>query len=172
MITSPPYPNRMSYIRELRPYMYWLGFLADGRQAGELDWQAMGGTWGIATSNLGRWSPDESVTLPCPELPAITSRIGETSPVLGRYVTKYFHDAWVHVRSLRGVVAPRATLHYIVGNSKFYDVVLPVERLYAQLFEAAGFEDAGVRVLRKRTSKKELYEFVVTARAPGMLHDL
>src|SRR5438045_1246519 len=24
VITSPPYPNRMSYIRELRPYMYWL----------------------------------------------------------------------------------------------------------------------------------------------------
>jgi adenine-specific DNA methylase len=27
VITSPPYPNRMSYIRELRPYMYWLGYL-------------------------------------------------------------------------------------------------------------------------------------------------
>lgn len=36
VITSPPYANRMSYIRELRPYMYWLGFLQDGRNAGEL----------------------------------------------------------------------------------------------------------------------------------------
>jgi hypothetical protein len=26
VITSPPYPNRMSYVRELRPYMFWLGF--------------------------------------------------------------------------------------------------------------------------------------------------
>ncbi len=25
VVTSPPYANRMSYIRELRPYMYWLG---------------------------------------------------------------------------------------------------------------------------------------------------
>ena len=33
VITSPPYPNRMSYIRELRPYMYWLGYLDSGRQA-------------------------------------------------------------------------------------------------------------------------------------------
>ncbi|MEW6230554.1 MAG: SAM-dependent methyltransferase, partial [Bacillota bacterium] len=41
VITSPPYPNRMSYIRELRPYMYWLGYLSDGRQAGELDWKAI-----------------------------------------------------------------------------------------------------------------------------------
>lgn len=30
VITSPPYPNRISYIRELRPYMYWLGFLETG----------------------------------------------------------------------------------------------------------------------------------------------
>ncbi|KAB2852491.1 MAG: site-specific DNA-methyltransferase, partial [Anaerolineae bacterium] len=52
VITSPPYPNRMSYIRELRPYMYWLGFLNEAREAGELDWEAIGGTWGIATSRL------------------------------------------------------------------------------------------------------------------------
>ena len=42
VVTSPPYPNRMSYIRELRPYMYWLGYLNDGREAGELDWKAIG----------------------------------------------------------------------------------------------------------------------------------
>ena len=55
VITSPPYANRMSYIRELRPYMYWLGFLINGRDAGELDWTAIGGTWGIATSRLTDW---------------------------------------------------------------------------------------------------------------------
>ena len=46
VITSPPYVNRMSYIRELRPYMYWLGHLENGRDAGEMDWAAIGGTWG------------------------------------------------------------------------------------------------------------------------------
>jgi len=44
VITSPPYANRMSYIRELRPYMYRLGYLDDGRDAGELDWSTIGGT--------------------------------------------------------------------------------------------------------------------------------
>jgi hypothetical protein len=57
VITSPPYANRISYIRELRPYMYWLGFLTDGAEAGELDWRAIGGTWGIATSRLKLWQP-------------------------------------------------------------------------------------------------------------------
>lgn len=55
VITSPPYSNRMSYIRELRPYMYWLGFLVNGRDAGELDWAAIGGTYGIAISRLIEW---------------------------------------------------------------------------------------------------------------------
>lgn len=64
VITSPPYPNRMSYIRELRPYMYWLGFLCDGRQAGELDWKAIGGTWGCATSNLTHWQPESTAEIP------------------------------------------------------------------------------------------------------------
>ena len=55
VITSPPYANRMSYVRELRPYMYWLSFLKNGRDAGEIDWSTIGGTWGIATSRLADW---------------------------------------------------------------------------------------------------------------------
>ena len=61
IITSPPNVNRMSYIREPQPCMYWLGFLANGRDAGELDWSVIGGTWGIATSRLLDWKqPAES----------------------------------------------------------------------------------------------------------------
>jgi hypothetical protein len=55
LITSPPYLHRISYIRELRPYKYWLGYLNNGREAGEFDWSAIGGTWGIATSKLAAW---------------------------------------------------------------------------------------------------------------------
>ena len=55
VLTSPPYVNRMSYIRELRPYMYWLRYLDVASDAGELDWKAIGGTWGTATSLVGRW---------------------------------------------------------------------------------------------------------------------
>lgn len=164
VVTSPPYPNRMSYIRELRPYMYWLGYLADGRQAGELDWKAIGGTWGVATSNVAKWSSDAEV--PFDGFSRITKRIDATSPVLARYVAKYFHDMTLHTRSLFDVVAPGGSVHYIVGNSKFYDVVLPVERIFASLFTAAGFAHARVETIRKRSSKKELFEFVVSADKP------
>jgi hypothetical protein len=167
VLTSPPYPNRMSYVRELRPYMYWLGYLEDARAAGELDWKAIGGTWGCATSNVAKWSPPpEAAAVPHAGFDAIVDAIGAKSDVLGRYVAKYFYDARLHCESLAKVTAPGATVHYIVGNSKFYDVMLPVEAIYASLFDAAGFERTAVRTIRKRTSKKELYEFVVSAAKP------
>ena len=165
VITSPPYPNRMSYIRELRPYMYWLGYLESGRQAGELDWEAIGGTWGCATSNLARWQPDPGAALPCEELAVSLAGIERRSPLLAAYVAKYFEDAVRHVRSLREVLTPGARVSYVVGNSKFYDVLLPTERLYAEIFRSEGFEAVDVAAIRKRTSKKELFEYVVTARA-------
>jgi hypothetical protein len=166
VVTSPPYSNRMSYIRELRPYMYWLGYLTERRDAGELDWQAIGGTWGSATSRLGKWRPT-SEAIPFDGFEPIVRRISEQEPLLGSYVHRYFEDMRAHVRSLRPVLAPGAEVHYVVGNSKFYDVLLPAERIFAALFTEAGFRGAQVTALRKRTSKRELFEYLVTATWPG-----
>ncbi len=79
---------------------------------------------------------------------------------------KYFEDIRGHIEGLRSVLAPGARCHYIVGNSKFYDTMLPVEGIYAALFEDAGFANVRVATIRKRTSKKELYEFIVHAHMP------
>lgn len=166
VITSPPYPNRMSYIRELRPYMYWLGYLQDAREAGELDWQAIGGTWGSATSNLMRWNADDSRIVPYPQFAEILKNIARSSPLLARYVHKYFDDMLDHVNGLFQVVKPQGAIHYIVGNSKFYDVLLPVEEIFAALFAHVGFDRIEIKTIRKRTSKKELYEYIVSARKP------
>ncbi|HET7544559.1 MAG TPA: hypothetical protein VFK05_32035 [Polyangiaceae bacterium] len=161
VITSPPYANRMSYVRELRPYMYWLGYLEHARDAGELDWQAIGGTWGSATSRVAAWQSDDES--PLHELDAITARIARHSDVLSRYVAKYFVDMLEHAKSLSSVIADAGELHYVVGNSKFFDVLLPVERIFAQIFELSGFHRTRITTLRKRTSKPELYEFLVSA---------
>jgi hypothetical protein len=164
VVTSPPYVNRMSYIRELRPYMYWLGFLDDGRQAGELDWRAIGGTWGVATSMLGAWRPETKLALP--QLHTLTRKIAERSPLLSRYVQRYFCDMDRHVAGLREVLAAGAEAHYVIGNSKFFDVMVPAERLFASLFKRHGFERVRTRVLRRRTSKRELFEYLVSATKP------
>lgn len=164
VITSPPYPNRMSYIRELRPYMYWLGYLSDGRQAGELDWKAIGGTWGCATSFVAKWEPNPAIEIPWRGFHACVKAIKEHSDLLGRYVHKYFEDAMLHIDSLAQVLARGARVHYVVGNSKFYDVLLPTEEIYASLLSTVGMSEISIERIRKRTSKKELFEFVVHAR--------
>lgn len=164
VVTSPPYPNRMSYVRELRPYMYWLGYLEEARDAGELDWQAIGGTWGAATSRVAKWKASE--TIPHKGFGKLIELITGRGEALGRYVHKYFHDMLCHVRSLVPRLASGASVHYVVGNSKFYDWVVPVQDILADIFRTEGLVDAKAHVLRKRNSKKELFEFVVTARKP------
>ncbi|MBD1922406.1 hypothetical protein H6F77_15120 [Microcoleus sp. FACHB-831] len=162
VITSPPYPNRISYIREVRPYMYWLGFLKNARDAGELDWQAIGGTWGIATSRLAQWEPG-SVQIEHPGFKNIIQDIHQRSPILGNYVYKYFVDISIHLYSLTHVLVKGAKIFYIVGNSKFYDTLVPVEEIYMSLMRQYGFKNVKSELLRKRNSKKELYEFLVSA---------
>ena len=166
VITSPPYANRMSYIRELRPYMYWLRFLTKGREAGELDWLAIGGTWGIATSRLSAWQPGDGAYT-SEELENILDRIaGPTNPngqLLATYIRKYFADMGKHFADLRAVLKPRAKIHYIVGNSTFYGELLSVERLYASILAGLGFTDIHIQPIRKRNSKRELVEFDVSA---------
>lgn len=164
IITSPPYANRMSYIRELRPHMYWLGYLRSGRQAGELDWQAIGGTWGAATSRLAGWTiPNgtfESETLST-AVRQIASRPNTNGTLLANYVLKYFADIWEHLRSLPMVLNAGADVHYIVGNSSFYGVLVPVERIYAEMLTSLGFSSVDCVPLRKRNSNKQLFEFDV-----------
>ncbi len=162
VITSPPYANRMSYIRELRPYMYWLKYLEQRKDAGVLDWLAIGGTWGSATSNLSSWAPTAGQRIGG-DLEQRLAAIAEESPVLSTYVRKYFHDMSAHVASVERVLQRGGSVRYVVGNSKFYDVVVPVQDWLGAEFERAGFGSVEVRALRKRTSKKELYEYLVSA---------
>ncbi|NEQ64445.1 MAG: DNA methyltransferase [Symploca sp. SIO2D2] len=167
LLTSPPYPNRMSYIRELRPYMYWLGYLKESREAGELDWQAIGGTWGIATSRLLEWQPKCNEFAPryfTEILDRISHSNNKNGVLLSNYVAKYFEDIWTHLKAVRKVMNHGGKVHYIVGNSTFYGILLPTERLYADMLKALVFKDIKIQTVRKRNSKKELFEFDVSAR--------
>jgi len=167
LITSPPYPNRISYIRELRPYMYWLDYIVAAREAGELDWDTIGGTWGIATSRLADWKP-QGAFVPS-YLAPILDRIRGSHPkngmLMSQYILKYFEDMSRHFMAARRVVRPGGAVHYIIGNSVFYGHPIPSERLYEDLLRNAGFANVGSEIVRKRNSKKLLYEFHVRATA-------
>lgn len=166
VITSPPYPNRMSYIRELRPYMYWNNFLFEAREAGELDWKAIGGTWGIATSRLTDWSPNKKTGFYPNYFSEILEKIrdqkNKNGNKMANYVARYFEDTYQHFLSITKILNPNSRVHYVIGNSTFYGVLVPVEILYKDIMLNVGFENVKIEKIRKRNSKKELFEFVVS----------
>lgn len=164
LVTSPPYPNRMSYVRELRPYMYWLGYLQEAREAGELDWRAIGGTWGVATSRLGGWQPEGELPRDLATVArAIRRSAAPNAALLANYVARYFVDARRHLAAVAERIAPNGRVHYVVGNSTFYGVLVATEQLYAGMLRELGFSRVRVVTLRKRNSKKELFEYDVCA---------
>ena len=165
IVTSPPYPNRISYIRELRPYMYWTKFLDNAREAGELDWKAIGGTWGVATSRLQDWKSN-GIELP-KSVDSVVSQILDTkeknSLLMANYVWKYFHDMHLHFQNIRAHIEKGAVLNYIIGNSSFYGVQVHAEKLIEDSLKSLGFTNIGNMIVRKRNSKKELFEYCIYA---------
>jgi SAM-dependent methyltransferase len=165
VITSPPYPNRISYIRELRPYMYWMRFIEEAKEAGELDWLAIGGTWGIATSRLNSWIIEEK-TLPqniFSTVENIKASDGKNSHLLATYVLKYFHDLHLHLSSIRSILKNGAELHYVVGNSTFFGNMVDTAALLADSMRVLGYSNIHAEIVRKRNCNKALYEYCISA---------
>lgn len=165
VITSPPYPNRISYIRELRPYMYWLKFLSTGEGAGELDWKAIGGTWGCATSKLHTW---EQVNPILPErLINVCNRIergdDKNGKTMALYVKKFFDDMCLHLSNLRDHLNNNATINYILGNSSFYGNYVETDLIIEEMLNDLGYKDVKSYIIRKRNSKSNLFEYNITA---------
>ncbi|AGL14260.1 hypothetical protein [Actinoplanes sp. N902-109] len=170
VLTSPPYVNRMSYIRELRPYMYWLRHLDVASDAGDLDWRAIGGTWGTATSKLNTWKPD--VETPVDEaMKVVRENIaadgGKNGPLLATYVHKYHHDMWLHFQSITKHLKPGGSVSYIVGNSTFYKHEVPAHTWYAAMLRELGYADVTIETIRKRNSNKALFEYDITGTKPS-----
>lgn len=166
VITSPPYPNRISYIRELRPYMYWLGFLENGQEAGEIDWKAIGGTWGSATSRLSSWKKS-NVELPsilydvCSKIESADNKNGKT---MSSYVMKFFDDMFIHLSNLRCHLNSGAEIHYILGNSSFYGNYVDTDSIIKMILKELGYCNIESQIIRKRNSNKGLFEYKISAR--------
>ena len=89
--------------------------------------------------------------------------IERNSSLMANYVRKYFHDVHLHLRCLRKSLQKGAVLCYIVGNSSFYGVQVRTDELLMESLRMLGFANVSSTVIRKRNSKKELFEYCVRA---------
>jgi tRNA1(Val) A37 N6-methylase TrmN6 len=159
IITSPPYPNRYSYVHQTRPQLHFMEVLDNIRQATEIDIEAVGGTWGRATSNL----QGKLLEVPPEISPYLCyyEELSNRSVLMCNYATKYFIDMWQHVKSLHEIRASSFRGAYIVGNSRLSDVEIFTESILGKLFEHEGFKVERIVSFRKRGGRKRLYETAV-----------
>jgi DNA modification methylase len=169
VITSPPYPNRISYIRELRPYMYWLKFIESTTDSSEIDWNCIGGTWGAATSKLFSWKPEININFANlnETVDSIEKTNQKNSKLMSIYVHKYFYDIYTHINKLYSLLNNRADIYYIIGNSTFFNIDVDSDLLYKHIFEIAGFSNIQSKIIRKRNCNKKLYEYCILATKNG-----
>lgn len=163
VITSPPYPNRYSYIHQTRPQLHFMEVLYDVKQATEIDLKAVGGTWGRATSILQNQLievPSEIKSYLC-----YYDQLRDRSVLMCNYATKYFIDMWLHIKSLKEIKSAKFGGAYIVGNSRLSDIDIFTETILAKLFRHEGFEVDKIISFRKRGGKKRLYETAICVRS-------
>lgn len=164
VVTSPPYPNRYSYVWNTRPHLYLLRLMNTGKEAADLDKKAIGGTWGTATSMLAkgelRAESDEVASTVGP----IVSEIRQKDNLMANYVMKYFNMLARQVREQERYLAPQARLAYVVGCSRVSGVYVETDVLLGRILEGMGYRLDEVERFRKRHSDKDLHESTVFAR--------
>lgn len=160
VITSPPYPNRFSYVHTTRPQLFFMDIFENASESAELDCAAVGGTWGKATSILYNGVVD-----PNPQLDEILqpmiSELRPKSNLMCNYAVKYFNMMDDHIADLRKRITGKFRGAYVVGNSRLKGVEILTEVVLAKIFEHQGFTVDKLLVFRKRGGKKKLYETAV-----------
>lgn len=165
VITSPPYPNRYSYVWNTRPHMYMLGFMKSKREAGLLDQRTVGGTWGIATSELAK-----GVILPANQavsdvMKEIVEELRLRDNLMANYVVHYFNRLSQQIIEMNRILAPSARTAYVVGNSRIKGTYIETDVLLAKIVERLGldYKVFDIHRFRLRHSGVKLYESIVYA---------
>jgi hypothetical protein len=166
VITSPPYPNRYSYVWNTRPHLYFLDFFNNPKQASDLDKQTIGGTWGTATSALikGAVKP-ENLTIK-QNISPIAEEIRQSDNLMANYLIKYFNLLARQIVAMEPVLQSHAKLAYVVGCSRLKGTYVETDVLLAKVIEGLGlgYRVMSVERIRRRHSDKDLHESIVYAR--------
>jgi len=162
VVTSPPYPNRFSYIHTTRPQLYFMEILDDVQAATEIDIDAVGGTWGRATSVLMKKEirPQKEIA----DILDFRENLLSESLLMCNYATKYFNDMFEHIVRLKSMVRKGFRGAYVVGNSRLKKVEIHTEFYLARMFEKARFKVDEIMFFRRRGGKKKLYESAICVR--------
>lgn len=177
VITSPPYPNRFSYIRETRPSLFFLDFVEDSKEITQLATSGIGETWGTATSALLKPIKINNVILKkSPILKSIFCQLKKRDLLMGRYAVKYFSDLAYVFSKINWAMEKGGNWVFVVGNSILKSVEVPTDLIIHELGKFFGFKTLKIERIRHRHSKRGLYEAIIylqkIKKAPSMPKNL
>jgi DNA modification methylase len=136
VITSPPYPNRYSYVWNTRPHLYFLDIFDKPKDASSLDLKTIGGTWGVATSNLKKGEIEPIYNELDEILNPIIKKIRDKDNLMANYVMKYFNLLAKQIVEMEKAVTDDVRVAYVVGNSSIKGVYVATDVLLGEIFEA------------------------------------
>lgn len=163
VITSPPYPNRYSYVWNTRPHLYFLDFFTTPKEASALDKETIGGTWGTATSMLGKGIIEPSFDFLSGNVWTVIEDIRTEDNLMANYVMKYFNLLAEQIKAMENLPQSNLRCAYVVGNSRIKKRYIETDLILGEIFEGLGYRLKSVDRIRKRNSGKDLFESIVYA---------
>lgn len=153
MVTSPPYMNNYHYVRNTRPQLYWLHFIATPRDQKYLELHNFGQFWQTV-----RNAPPLPLHFSYPDLEASLAALRATrhekgpygGPGWANYVTTYFNDCYRFMEALARLLAPGGVGVVVIGNSIIQGLDIRTERFLGGIGTFHGLTLEGIQQIRER----------------------
>lgn len=153
LITSPPYLNNYHYVRNTRPQMFWLDFVAEASDLHKLENSSFGKFWQTVRSE-----PEVPLVFSYPDLEEKLSGLRAVNPEKGayggpgwaNYAAVYFNDCERFCTVSAKVMKPGGLLVVVIGNNILQGIEFKTDEIFAHIAETNGFEVQGLHLVRKK----------------------
>lgn len=166
-VTSPPYLNGTNYFRNTKLELWFLGYIKGEDELKNFYRQAVAG--GINNVSKDKAVPHEFESV---ESVALLLDKQTRDSRIPKLVRTYFSDMYDVLSSVWKSLVFGGRFIVDIGDSKFYGVHVPTDKLLGEVAGEVGFEVEGVKELARRYSrdKTPLQQIEIVLRKPVKLN--
>jgi len=147
-ITSPPYLNGTNYCRNTKLEQWILDFFRVKEDLARLRRETI-------TAGINSVQMDKPAVTPFDRVNRIVRRIAKTAydPRIPIMVAAYFQDMFAAMANIKRVLARRAYLVMVIGDSFFGETHIPTDAILSEIADLVGFQTMEIRRVRARKSR-------------------
>lgn len=168
IVTSPPYLNGTNYFRNTKIEMWFLGEIDGEASLTDFNRDCVAGGISNVTNSRSDHAPFESVEK---IVTALSNTKGDKR--IARMVRYYFNDMHEVLSNSYMYLKPGGKMVLDIGDSRFYGVHVPTDKLLMDVGKSVGFELFDVKTLARRHSrdKTPLQQVEIVLRRPASQSD-